>query len=502
MVYQRLRCSFKALPSFLIGSRFLAVLAVAAIGLSVTSSAAEPSKMQLIVTRADGRGFVERDSGRNYIVFGTNYYDPHTGWAPKIWRKFDAEKVRRHFQVMSKLGINCARVFLTAGSFQPNAETIEEQFLEKLDALVKIARETGIRLLLTGPDHWEGQPSYWKPDRFAGEAALQALERFWDVLGRRYRGEPAIFAWDLLNEPHLPWFVEQWRPQWNAWLQKTYGSWESLKAAWGDELTEVERWGKVAVAKNQPDSGNPRLCDWQLFREHLADQWVCRQVEAIRRADPTHLITVGYIQWSYPLVRPGNPSRYSAFNPHRQAHWLDFVTIHFYPTLGNPFGSEENWVKNLGYLQAVLAYCHSSKPVVLGEYGWYGGGAPQHHPYLSEDEQARWLSAEVEASRSLADGWLSWPFADSPESSDISLFAGLVKADLTLKAWGRKFKRLAGNLPELKRPAPKLPGFNFPNVLTADSEELSKMHRSYVDAIQQRIGVIGPTKKTAGKRER
>jgi hypothetical protein len=58
---------------------------------------------------------------------------------------------------------------------------------------------------------------------------------------------------------------------------------------------------------------------------------------------------------------------------------------------------------------------------------------------------------------------------------------------------------LADNLPELKRSAPRLPGFDFPNVLTADSEGLGKMHRSYVEAIQQRIGVIGPMKKTAGK---
>jgi len=495
-------CKQYRVKRFEVCSRFLAVLAGAAIGFSVISSAAEPSKMQLIITKAAGHGFVERDSGRTYIVFGTNYYDPHTGWAPKIWRQFDAEKVRQHFQVMSKLGVNCARVFLTAGNFQPNAETVEEQALEKLDTLIEIARIAGIRLLLTGPDHWEGQPSYWKPDRFAGQAALQALERFWDVMGRRYRGEPAIFAWDLLNEPHLPWFVEQWRPQWNAWLQKTYGNWESLKASWGDELSEEERWGEVAVAKNQPDPANPRLRDWQLFREHLADQWVRRQVEAIRNADPAHLITIGYIQWSYPLIRQGNPSRYSAFNPHRQARWLDFVTIHFYPTLGNPFGSEGNWGENLSYLQAVLAYCHTSKPVVLGEYGWYGGGAPQNHPYLSEDEQARLLSAEIEASRPLTDGWLSWPFADSPESTDISLFAGLVKADLTMKSWGRKFSTLAENLPQLKRSAPNLPEFNFPNFLTADSEELSKMHRSYVDAIQHNIAVIGPTKKTSEKLER
>jgi len=60
--------------------------------------------------------------------------------------------------------------------------------------------------------------------------------------------------------------------------------------------------------------------------------------------------------------------------------------------------------------------------VVLGEFGWYGGGAPQNHPYLTEEQQAEWISAEIEISRSLTDGWLSWPFADTPSSRDISLF--------------------------------------------------------------------------------
>ncbi len=483
MTYQKFSRFLIIVPSFGQGKFFITLVAILT-GFSLISSAAEPPKMRLIEVKADGHGFVESDSGQPYIVFGTNYYDPHTGWAPKIWRRFDAEKVRRHFQAMSTLGVNCARIFLTAGSFQPSAETIDEQSLKKLDILIKIASDTGIRLLLTGPDHWEGQPSYWKPDRFAGEDALQAIEHFWEVIGSRYRGEPAIFAWDLLNEPHLPWFVEHWRPYWNTWLQNKYGSWGSLKTAWEEELTESERWGKVAVPENRPDSGNPRLRDWQLFREHLADQWVRRQVEAVRKADPTHLITVGYIQWSYPLIRMGNPSRYSAFNPHRQAGLLDFVTIHFYPTLGNPFGSEEKWASNLSYLQAVLAYCHTSKPVVLGEYGWYGGGAPQNHPYLSEEEQSQWLSAEIEASRSLADGWLSWPFADSPDSTDISLYAGLVKPDMTIKVWGHKFKKFAANLPDLKRSAPEPPVFNFSNILTADSEELSKIHSRYVGAIQ------------------
>ena len=452
-----------------------------------TGSAVKHQEMELIKVAPDGRDFVELNSGLSYIPFGTNYYDPHTGWAPKLWQQFDAGKVRDHFRVMNELGVNCARVFLTAGSFQPAAEKIEEQALVKLDKLVEIARDSRVRLMLTGPDHWEGVPGYWRPDRFAGQAALQALERFWTVVAQRYHGEPAIFAWDLLNEPHIPWFVEQWRPEWNEWLSTNYGSRQALKDAWGEELSEADKWGNISVPGDRPEPGNPRLRDWQLFREYLADEWVRRQVESIRRVDQTHLVTVGYIQWSYPLVRSGDPGRYAAFNPRRQARWLDFVTIHFYPTLGGPFESDETWKKNIGYLQGVLAYCHTGKPVVLGEFGWYGGGAPQQHPYLSEQQQALWISAEIEASRLLADGWLSWPFADTPESGDVSLFAGLVKADLSLKAWGRKFNELASNLPELKKPTPKLPSPDFTMALTTDEKELSRIHQDYIEAIRQAI---------------
>jgi len=468
--------------------RNLALWLFAANLICAAGNAAERSQMGLIAVASDGRSFVERGSGRPYIPFGTNYYDPNTGWAPKLWRQFDAERVREHFRVMSEMGVNCARVFLTAGSFQPTAETIDEQALAKLDKMVEIARQTNVRLILTGPDHWEGQSDYWKPDRFAGEAALAALDRFWDVVGRRYQGEPAIFAWDLLNEPHLPWFVEQWSPKWHAWLHGTYSDRKALASAWGDELTDADQWDNVAVPQDRPNTGNPRLRDWQRFREHLADEWVRRQVEAIRRAAPTHLITVGYIQWSYPLVRSGNPGRYAAFNPQRQARWLDFITIHFYPTQGSPFQSQQNWQENISYLQAVLAHCHAGKPVVLGEFGWYGGGAPQQYPHLSEEQQAQWIGEEIEATRSLADGWLSWPFADTPSSGDISLYAGLVKPDLTLKAWGRKFKTVAENLPELKKPVIKAPAMVFAEALTADDDRLKQEHQTYTKAIHEAIG--------------
>lgn len=459
---------------------------------SSASRTDKAAKLELIAAAPDGNGFVERDSGRQFIPFGVNYYDPNTDWPPQVWRKFDPNHIEVHFKFMRLIGVNCARVFLTAGSFQPDVNTVDPQALAKLDRLIKIARQCGIRLILTGPDHWEGSPQYWKPDQYAGEQAVKALEHFWTVVGQRYRDEPAIFAWDLRNEPEMPWFVETWRPRWNDWLRERYVDRAGLKAAWAAELAEDEQLGSIEVPKDTAVKGNPRLLDWQRFREHLADEWVRRQVEALRAADPSHLITVGYIQWSYPPARPGDPHVYCAFNPHRQKQWLDFISIHFYPLMGEPYSSRDSWEKNLAYLQSVLAYCHTGKPVVLSEFGWYGGGAPAGRPYLTDGQQARWIGEEIEASRRLAHGWLSWAFADTPEATDMSIYGGLVGADMHLKWWTRWFQVYAANLAVLPQPTPELPVVDFTESLTTPVNELLAIHDAYAQRVQAAVEQAGP----------
>jgi Beta-galactosidase len=467
----------------------LIVLALSAAGCSFGK------KMGLVTVAPDAAGFVEVKSGQSYVPWGTNYFDPNTDWPPQVWQQFDAERVSDHFQIMSLLGANCARIFLAAAIFQPDANSVDEQALEKLDTMVQIARRTGIRLIVTGPDHWEGEPAYWQPDRFAGEDAMKALDKFWSVVGQRYRGEPAILAWDLLSEPQMPWALESWGPRWNTWLTTKYQNQEGLKAAWADELESDQTLGTIGIPKNAAKGNSPRLLDWQRFREHLADQWVQRQVQALRSADPTHMITVGYIQWSYPGVRPGDPKLYSAFNPHRQAEWLDFISVHFYPLMGNPFSSINNWERNLAYLQSILAYCQAGKPVVLEEYGWYGGGAPAGRPRRTEDQQNRWITAEIEASRRLVHGWLSWPFADTPDATDMSLFGGMVKEDMTPKVWAAGFHTFAQNLPVLPQPAPELPPFDFTACLTAPLDDTMSIHQEYTGLIQKALEDAGsPTK--------
>ena len=460
--------------------------------LLAASGCAFPARMGLVTTAPDGTGFVEARSGKPFVPWGTNYYDPNTGWPPQVWQQFDEDQVATHFEIMSEIGVNCARVFLAAAAFQPDPDTVDEEALAKLDTLVKIARRSGIRLIITGPDHWEGQAPYWKPDRFAGPEALRALGNFWTVVGQRYRGEPAIFAWDLVNEPQMPWSVESWSPRWNDWLQAKYESQDAFKVAWGNELAADETLGSVTIPKNSGKRGNPRLLDWQLFREHLADQWVQRQVDVLRRVDPDHMITVGYIQWSYPVIRPGDPNLYSAFNPKRQAQWLDFISMHFYPLMGRPWGSRTNWDRNLAYLQALLAYCHVGKPVVLSEYGWYGGGAPPGRPRVTEDQQGRWITAEIEASRRLVHGWLSWPFADTPDATDMSVFGGLVRYNFLHKLWTLRFRSYAKSLAILPQPTPELPAFDVTPSLTAPLEDLMAMHEEHAALVQKALEEAGP----------
>src|SRR4051812_438488 len=60
----------------------------------------------------DGRTFTT-EKGEPFVPFGVNYYRPGTGWAPQIWKQFDAEATRKDFDRMKSLGVNCVRVFLT-----------------------------------------------------------------------------------------------------------------------------------------------------------------------------------------------------------------------------------------------------------------------------------------------------------------------------------------------------------------------------------------------------
>jgi endo-1,4-beta-mannosidase len=395
----------------------------------------------------DGRTF-ETEAGKPFVPFGVNYFRPGTGWAPQVWKQFDSEATRKDFARMKELGINCVRVFLTYHSFHAEPGVLNKEGLEKFDQFLKLAEKAGIYVHPAGPDHWEGPPN-WRPVAVADQRTLQYTVQFWELFAARYRGRHVIFAYDLKNEPAIDWQNEIIPPQWNAWVQKKYGSSEKVAAAWG--LTNQLELGKLSFPRPKNALRNRELLDFQSFREDLADEWTRRQAAAIKAADPDALTTVGFLQTSVPSLFWGGIGDYPAFRPERQANFLDFLEIHFYPAArgGYEYKSEKDELANLAYLESVVReVARPGKPVVLAEFGWYGGTEKPKfdkgvHPIGTEEQQARYLRRVVETSAGFVVGWLNWGFYDHPEAKDCSELTGMLRVDGTTKAWGKTFQQLA-----------------------------------------------------------
>lgn len=391
----------------------------------------------------DGRGFVNTE-GRRFVPFGVTYYRPNTGWAPQLWKQFDAAATRRDFAQMKDLGVNCVRVFLSYGSFYRRPGELDAEGVAKFDQFLSIAEAAGIYVQPTGPDAWEGPPE-WPVGGIGDPVTLANLESYWKLFAARYAGRNVILDLELRNEPAVEW--NGLEKQWAAWLKAKYGD--------------------AAPPATVPVNNDSHWLDYQLFRESLADDWTRRQVAAIKSADPTALVTVGMVQWSVPSLLPSLRD-YAAFNPMRQARYLDFLTIHFYPLEdgGFKYQSSASLARNLSYLEGIVRVVSScGKPAVLGEFGWYGGGVPTfdngHFPPATQQQQAGYDRQVVEISSPFVCGWLNWGLYDDLQATDCSQLIGLLTEAGEVKAWGRSF---AGFSVKYNNRAPAPPAGPWPEL--------------------------------------
>lgn len=453
----------------------------------------------MIKVSSDNWLFIDTETKETFVPFGCNYFDPRCGgWPPRVWKNFNRIRVKRDFAKMEDLGVNTARVFLTLGLFMPRRDSISEETLNHLRDLIDCARKHDIYLILTGLETWEGTPE-WCSDFSVDETALQGEEFFWSSIGKEYSNETQIFAYDLKNEPNIPWKSDAMISKWNDWLRSRYETRENLSGNWWD-LDPQENWGSIRV----PEDGlahkpnDPRLYDYQIFREELAYNWTKRLVHAIRSEDKDHMVTVGLIQF-LPFERPYSEydkRPYSGFDPSNLTELLDFISIHTYPyspvqNLMDPFTSKESFDKALQYVEALVRYCYFSKPVVLEEFGWYGGGSPpglapgrsEAMSHRSQEEQAMWCRSVIEATLNCASGWVVWLYQDTPQARDISRYGGLFSYDGSIKEWGRTFKELSAQirLKKLKRvPSITTMRFDERRILTSKAEML-KFWQDYFD---------------------
>src|SRR5512147_2049450 len=103
---------------------------LAALLLTATQLCAADQLLPKVKIAKDGRSF-ETEAGKPFVPFGVNYYRPGTGWAPQVWKQFDAEATRKDFERLKGLGGNCVRVFLTYHSFYSDPGVLNKEGLEK-----------------------------------------------------------------------------------------------------------------------------------------------------------------------------------------------------------------------------------------------------------------------------------------------------------------------------------------------------------------------------------
>jgi hypothetical protein len=187
-------------------------------------------------------------------------------------------------------------------------------------------------------------------ERWASQA------RFWAAVAAVCRDSPAVFCYNLMNEPIVAGGDDK-----KNWLP-------------GEGLA-----GKHYVQRITKDAAGRT-------DKEIARAWVARLTTAIREVDQRHMITVGVIPWAQ-VFKGARPLLYAP----EVCGPLDFVSVHFYPKAGQ---HEES-------LAALRVY-EIGKPLVIEEIFPLGAGP---------DETERFIKAAS------ADGVISFYWGKSIEQN-------------------------------------------------------------------------------------
>lgn len=287
--------------------------------LAADSQAAD---MPWVQVSQDKRGFIQSPGDKPFVAWGFNYDHDRDGRLIEDYWVEEWPAIEAHFKQMQQLGANVVRIHLQLGKFMSGPEALHEPSLERLTKLVALSESCNLYLDLTGLAcyHKKDVPEWY--DKLTEAERWNVQARFWKAVASRCHDSPAIFCYDLMNEPVVP------------GGKRKDGDW--LGPAFGD---------KHFVQCISLDQANRP-------RPEIARQWIHQLVTAIREVDQRHLVTVGMVDWS--LDRPGLTS---GFVPDKVAGDLDFLCVHIYPEKG----------KVKGALETLTAFAAVGKPVVVEE---------------------------------------------------------------------------------------------------------------------------------------
>jgi len=381
-----------------------------------------------------------------------------------LFDHFDAADCDRRLGLMADLGLNCLRQAIGCNRVFDPQTGLRAEGLRHWDVFIKLAEKHGIYLMPVGG--YIGGGDWFDIARLAdGDRALAESCAFWDAFSTHYAGHPAIWAWDLRNEllysanPH---FLQESGADpagtthailsgWPDWLEARYGTVTAMSTWHGTSyrsFTEVP--AKVDFEEAPFD---PRCADVRSYLNERGFQWCKAQCDVIRDRSPQHMIVQGNNGWLSP---DQDLFLANGFHNHALHELFDFVTIHPYPAHQAATGGRGDPLEGGAAADYWYSACigmarmeHFGKPIVVQEFGWYGGGRSAFLgplPVRTEEEHAEYMEFLINALLPHANGFLNWPTFDMPSAADISNHGGIFTHDGKPKALSRVFRRLAGRV--------------------------------------------------------
>lgn len=350
------------------------------LALACLTSAVCSADMPWIRISADKKSFIREDTEKPFVPWGVNYdRDDRSRLLEDYW---DAEwpAIESHFATVRELKANVVRIHLQFGKFMDGPGKPNRHSLKQLERLIDLAERTKLYLDVTGLGcyHKRDVPAWY--DDLSEEDRWNAQADFWRAIAESCKNSPAIFCYDLMNEPVVP---GGRRPA-RDWLGPPFGDKHYVQFITLDQ-------------RNRP-------------RPQIASAWLEHLVNAIRGVDKRHLITVGLVDWS--LDRPGLTS---GFVPNVVAEKVDFLSVHIYPESK----------KTAEALQTLAGFA-VGKPIVIEE---------TFPLKCSTDELAQF----IQDSKQHASGWISFywgkPLDELRKSREL--------VDAILWQWLQRFEKLA-----------------------------------------------------------
>ena len=324
---------------------------------------------------ADKTQFVKKGTNDPVLFWGANYdRDTKMRLMDDYWVE-EWDTVVEDFDEMRDLGLNVVRIHLQFGRFMDSPTQPNTQALEQLAKLIEVARSRGLYLYVTGLGCYKNAniPAWY--DELDEEGRWVAQTAFWKHVARVCASSPAVFCYDLMNEPLVPEEpVDDWLPAGGA-LEGLY---------------YVQYITRTPNGRTQHD---------------IAKAWVDCLVEAIRSEDQDHLITVGVIPWA--LYFPGAKPLF--YDPVVGEN-LDYVSVHFYPVaneveealealkvyaIGKPLMIAETFPIRCS-MKEMDQFIDGSKPITQGWISFYWGKTIEEYaqtqpPTMSDSIMKEWL---------------------------------------------------------------------------------------------------------------